>query len=179
MGGFGAFALWTDSALLGTKGAITTGQLDLDGTGTGTWYLENPQDGSSAPKQLTGVDGYLITPGDQLSFKGMSFSGYVNGSDIKAELTLTGKTGAVLLKDQVRDHVKIEYKIGGAASLVDKHVLQGTVADPLDTLGSSESDEVTIDVYITFLDSAPVGSTQNITKAIDFESDLELTLKQF
>ncbi|MEV7961700.1 alternate-type signal peptide domain-containing protein [Oerskovia paurometabola] len=85
MGGFGAFALWSDSQAGGASGSIQTGQLALDPVdGQAQWYLEDPQGGSAQPIDLAT---YLASPSDVV-FYTTSVSGVVQGTDITAELTV-------------------------------------------------------------------------------------------
>jgi alternate signal-mediated exported protein len=85
MGGFGAFALWSDTQAGGASGSIQTGQLVLDPvTDQAQWYLEDPLGGPAQPIELAT---YLASPGDVV-FYTVPVTGVVQGTDITAELTV-------------------------------------------------------------------------------------------
>jgi alternate signal-mediated exported protein len=194
MGGFGAFALWTDSAELGTTGSITTGHLGLEGVENelGYWYLENPQtntptDPNSNAKKIDDIDNFVISPGDELSFRGTKYSGYVTGSDIKARFKIAGELGEVL-HDDVKNHVKVEFKVNGTLFGANDAVLKGSVGSETAYLGGSSGAMAAVDVYITFLDTTTKDEAQAVTDAIKFtDSNLQdgeygglwLVLEQF
>jgi alternate signal-mediated exported protein len=174
------FALWNDSADLAAAGSINSGEVVLeleDGTG-GAWYLENPQ-GGGGPVTVASISNYVISPGDQLSYKGATFSGHVTGSDIEAKLDLAASgVGAVLLDPAVEPYVSVSFMVGGVAATT----LQGTVAAPTAHLGGSAGATPVVDAYITFDPATPNtgtgGPTQQVTDAIDFSSGLDLVLQQ-
>jgi alternate signal-mediated exported protein len=181
MGGFGAFALWTDSATLASSGTIASGQLDLTvASEDGKWYLENPQtnNAGTGPVEIANLATYKISPGDQLSFKGNTYTGYVKGSDIQAQLEIAGTTGDAITNAALNGLVDVEYKIGNSAATAAP-VLQGTIAKPEAYLsGGNSNDAVAVSVYLTFKDTADAANTQALDKAIDFTGGLDLVLKQ-
>lgn len=85
MGGFGAFALWSDSQFGGATGSIQTGQLALNPvSAVPQWYLDNPQEGQ---RRAIDLATFLASPGDVLTYT-VPVAGTVKGSDITAELTV-------------------------------------------------------------------------------------------
>jgi alternate signal-mediated exported protein len=171
---------------LGTQGTIQSGKLDLtvSGSAKGEWYLVNPESNTAnletdGSLKIANIDGFVISPGDQLVYKGMSYTGYVWGSDIKAELNIGGDVGDALA-DAVRGDVKVEFKVGAAAS-PGAVVLQGTTADPYAYLsGTGSNSAVAVDVYITFDKDASAATTQGVSEAIKFTGTdgLKLVLQQ-
>jgi alternate signal-mediated exported protein len=181
MGGFGAFALWTDSATLASSGTIASGELDLSPVATnGKWYLENPQtnNGGSGPVEIANLANYKISPGDKLSFKGNTYTGYVKGSDIQAQLEITGDNLKAISHANLEGLVKAEITIGtGTESAAT--VLKGTFDRPQAYLsGGDTNDPVAVNIYLTFDENATGAQTQALDEAIDFSKKLDLVLKQ-
>ncbi|MDR3359236.1 MAG: alternate-type signal peptide domain-containing protein [Bifidobacteriaceae bacterium] len=178
LGGFGVFALWKDSAHLGTdnKATINSGEISLEAQpGTGVWKLENPG-GTNSAVDVADIDNYVISPGDRLSYTGMSFKGHVTGSDIKAKLQLTNTgNGQTILADAVKDYVTVKYKIGNLPP--GDVILEGTQAQPTAYLGGADSAQ-TVEVYIQFAEDTPADAAQNVMPAIDFSAGLDLVLQQ-
>jgi alternate signal-mediated exported protein len=110
MGGFGAFALWSDAQLGGADGSIQTGQLALDPVSdNASWVLENPQQGGSA--QPIDLATYLASPGDIISYT-VTASGTVKGSDITAELI--ADRGSIDFDDTLVDDNEVRVTTEGA-----------------------------------------------------------------
>ncbi|MDR2381519.1 MAG: alternate-type signal peptide domain-containing protein [Bifidobacteriaceae bacterium] len=178
MGGFGAFALWSSSIDLGSKATIASGSLTLarGAAGNGAWTLENPG-GVASPTPINAISNFVISPGDVLAYKGLSFTGSVTGSDIEAELQLAGKNdnGNVLIDAAANGYIVVKFDVAGANS-PGTVTLKGTGSTPV-YLGGSAALQ-TVDVYIEFLSSTPPAVAQNLSSAIDFSKGLELVLQQ-
>jgi alternate signal-mediated exported protein len=156
----------------------------LEESGTNTadvkWYLENPQTNGGSRVEITNLTEFLISPGDRLSYTdaAKTYSAYVEGSDIKAELALakTG-AGAVFASADVKNWVHVTFALGNEAS---GHVvtLAGNMSDSSAYLGSSKNDKVSVKVFIEFDPMTPANVLYDVNKAIDFEAGLDLALEQ-
>lgn len=160
LGGFGAFALWSESQDAGASGQIQTGQLSLDPIiGPVTWVLDNPQSGEPAyPINLTT---FKASPGDSISYE-VTASGSVTGTDITALLDVN--LDAVVLDPALESSdvtVSVESATDGPLVVV------GTEA------GATFSEPVTVRVEF---DQAMEGA-MDLSAAVDIDG-LELILQQ-
>jgi len=161
LGGFGAFALWSDSQSAAVTQKITTGSLLLDQiSGDVIWKLENPQVDGPGPVVIDPV-AFRASPGDILSYT-VNVTGEVKGSDLVAKLEV--------------DPTQATLRPGISASDVDISVVgvDGEAIQILGTEAGTAIDElVTVRVEFT---SAMTGG-MNLTDAVDV-SGMDLRLQQ-
>lgn len=160
LGGFGAFALWSESQNAGAAGTIQTGQLALDPiAGPVQWMLENPQDGGPAvPVDLAT---FMASPGDSISYE-ILVNASVTGTNITADL------------DVDLDRVVLDPTLAPSDVIIS---VVGAQGDPIEIVGTPEgasfSEPVTVRVEF---DDEMVGA-MNLPKAVDVDG-LELVLQQ-
>lgn len=165
LGGYGVFALWSDSATAGATGDIQTGSLVLNvDSSSASWQLENPQ-GGGAPVAIADIATYVASPGDELSYTGLVVDGSVTGSDITAELVVD--TAAIRIAPELAGDVDVTVD---ASALGASNPITGTQA------GTSFSGPVS--VTVTFADSISDPATMNLLQAVQLSSmDIQLAQK--
>ena len=84
MGGFGTFALWSDTETLGATG-VTSGELDI-ATTAGVWDDENT---TSSAADWSSSD--LMVPGDKVSYT-QTFTVKGTGKNLKGTVSLASST---------------------------------------------------------------------------------------
>lgn len=161
MGGFGAFALWSDSQAGGASGSIQTGQLALDPVdGQAQWYLEDPQGGPAQPIDLAT---YLASPSDVV-FYTTSVSGVVQGTDITAELTVD------------LNSIDLDSSLVGPDAV--EITTEGASGEPIVITGTDTGDgtfEQSVTVRVAFPSTMTGG--MNLSNAVDING-LNLVLQQ-
>lgn len=160
LGGFGAFALWSDSQNAGAAGQIQTGQLSLDPiTGPVIWQLDNPQDGGDAIQ--IDLATFSASPGDVISYE-VPVSGSVTGTDITAMLRVD-------MRDVVLD-----------PSLQDSDVTVSVIADggrQLTIVGTEAGTSFTEPVTVRVEFASTMEGSMSLPAAVDIDG-LELVLEQ-
>lgn len=159
LGGFGAFALWSETQNGGAAGNIQTGHLALDPiSGPISWQLENPQGGGAAvPIDLAT---YLASPGDIISYT-VPVTGEVSGTDITAELN--ADLSGVVVDPELASDVAIS--------------VSGANGDPITVVGTEGGNTFTHDatVRVEFADDMTGGMSLPQAVALD---GLNLVLQQ-
>lgn len=163
LGGFGAFALWSDSANAGATGAVETGYLELDPiSATPDWYLANP--GGVASPVAIDLSTFRASPGDVIYYD-VPVSGTVKGSDLTAELQVDPTSVAAAFPATGIDASKVDVTVGSTAGA------------PVQIVGTSAGTAFTetVRVQIDFTEDLEDGMA--LSPAVSL-TGLELTLQQ-
>lgn len=155
LGGFGTYALWSDSETLG-GGTIAAGELKLDGDDPGVW---TDVSAGGAGTVIPDVDDFLIVPGDVLTYS-LTRTVLAKGDNLQA--TLAADPTSVT---------------GDAALLADVDITTAvTIAGTAVTAITDANDEQDVTVLVTFtFDEASANATQLQTLNL---ANLQLTLTQ-
>jgi len=160
LGGFGVFALWSDSQNAGATGQVQTGSLSLDPiSGPVVWQLENPQ-GGGGPVAID-LATYKASPGDVISYT-VEAAGTVTGTDITAELRVD------------LDEVQLD------AALSEEDVIitvLGAGGEPLEVVGSATGTTFSQPVTVSIEFSSAMTGGMDLPAAVSVDG-LSLVLQQ-
>ncbi|WP_022882044.1 alternate-type signal peptide domain-containing protein [Gryllotalpicola ginsengisoli] len=147
LGGAGTFALWNDSAAIGSGSTINSGSLKLgtptgpDGTGSPTWTLKHA--GSSETTTIASSDlaSTLIVPGDTLEYVA-AVPITALGKNLSAELSINSSdvTGSTFLKSA------LQYSLSASGTGVTKK--STNVYQVSNNLDGTQSVTVTVDIAL-------------------------------
>jgi len=159
LGGFGAFALWSDTQNAGAAGQIQTGVLKLDPiTAPVQWQLDNPQSGAPAPIDLST---FKASPGDVISYT-VTATGTVTGTDITASLDVD--LGDVQL-DPALESGDVTITATGAGGA------------PIEIVGTDAGNQFSQEVTVTIAFDEAMTGGMNLPAAVDMDG-LVLRLQQ-
>jgi alternate signal-mediated exported protein len=161
MGGFGTYALWSDTATA-EGGSVTSGVLDIVSAGPATW--RDLSSDSSVRSWTPASD--LMVPGDVVEMR-QPLDVAATGKNLKAKLTVTGGVGSTL------QNIQVTANYGGQtiSSSNGSFAFTWDTADEIKALDVAEAAVVTI----TF----PTGVANQVdqNKTLDL-SDVSLLLEQ-
>lgn len=176
MGGAGSLALWNDTQAV-NGGTISTGELDIALSGTGTWRDVSPD----APN-TTWVTTDKLVPGDTITYT-QDVAVKASGKNIKATLAYTAGSvvipaalyGPDTLPNTADDYVTVAIGVT-AVTPADNSTITGTGPYTL-TSATDGTVEYRVVITINFKSSTPGQIGQNVAGGINV-SGASFTLTQ-
>lgn len=195
LGGFGAFAMWSDSADMSGAGGVTTGSLGLTAAnqGQGAWLLLNPEsapadvdtdgDQTADALEITDIEAFRAAPGDVLQYT-VPVSGHVFGSDITADFGVDPQSVG-FSSDAALDASNVTVVVDTSAVTLDGAPMTSTTFHGTDTpKDAGDADDLAdgvdiggeLKVRLTFEEAGLTGATGQ-DGAVDLAA-LQVTLDQ-
>lgn len=173
LGGAGTFALWNDTLPAITGQQIEAGQLRFDeGAATGgTWTVIRGNQETS----LTTLAGFLVVPGDVLTYEVNGVGVIATGNHLTATLSYAGGAAVAANSDSAEDVALAEAMNEATHSFTVSGTINGDQIEG-STITVSPGDEVdlTVRIVLTFPEAAG-NATQGGSVTL---SDVNLTLQQ-